>query len=265
MAAERLPLGLALLDAGLYRATRTISPASIRTLAQYVREQDARLLHYHFLTDARFLLALKARTGLPAIASAYGWDVSLFPKSFGGLGRRYLRPIFTRLNAFLAMSEDMRQDLLALGCPDEKIVVHYHGVDTRRFRFPERDDLRDAPLTILTVGRLERRKAQDFLLHALRLVERSGAPPFRVVVVGEGGMRGTLERLVAEHGWQERVTLTGHIPYADPSLVAQFRGADVFALPSITYDDGRSSARITPGSRRSSSIAATACSSASAT
>jgi colanic acid/amylovoran biosynthesis glycosyltransferase len=235
VAAERLPRGLALLDAGIYRTTHIASPASIRTLARYVREQDARLLHYHFLTDARFLLALEARTGLPAIASAYGWDVSLFPKAFGGLGRRYLRPIFGRLDAFLAMSEDMRRDLLALGCPDEKIIVHYHGVDTRRFWFPERDYSRQ-PLTILTVGRLERRKAQDVLLRALRRVERSGAPPFRVVVVGEGGMRGALERLVAEYGWQERVTLTGHIPYSEPGLVAQFRRADVFALPSITSD-----------------------------
>ncbi len=234
IAAERLPRALALIDAGIYRATRTASPASVAMLARYIREQDARLLHYHFLTDARFLLALKARTELPAIASAYGYDVSLFPRAFAGLGRRYLQPIFTKLDAFLAMSEDMRQDLLALGCPDEKIIVHYHGSDTRRFRFPQRDYARDAPLTILTVGRLERRKAQDLVLHALRLVEQRGAPPFRVVIVGEGSLRGALEHLIEEYGWQERVTLTGHIPYTDHSLVEHFRRADVFALPSIT-------------------------------
>jgi colanic acid/amylovoran biosynthesis glycosyltransferase len=236
VAGDRLPRGLAVADAAVYRVTRTASPASIRTLDRYVREQDARLLHYHFLTDARFLLSLKARTGLPAIASAYGWDVSLFPKAFGGLGRHYLRPTFTALDTVLAMSEDMRADLVALGLPEERVVVHYHGVDTRRFRFPDREYDRDAPLTVLTVGRLERRKAQHLLLRALRLVEQDGGPPFRLVVVGEGGMRGPLERLVAEYGWQDRVTLTGHIPYSDPRLVAQFRDADVFALPSITQN-----------------------------
>ena len=57
------------------------------------------------------------RTGLPAIASAYGWDVTLFPRKYRGLGLRYLRPVFKALERVLVMSEDMRDDLVALGFP----------------------------------------------------------------------------------------------------------------------------------------------------
>src|SRR5215213_2363106 len=63
-------------------------PSGVAALASYVREQDARLLHYHYLTDARFLLGVKRRTDLPAIVSGYGYDVSWFPRQWHGLGRR---------------------------------------------------------------------------------------------------------------------------------------------------------------------------------
>jgi colanic acid/amylovoran biosynthesis glycosyltransferase len=238
IAQDRLSPPVARLQVLAYRAARTALPPATSTLARYLREQDARLLHYHFLTDARFLLGVKARAGLPAIASAYGYDVASFPRAWGGLGRLYLRPLFARLDGFLVMSEDMRQDLLDLGCPDAKITVHYHGSDTKRFRHPERVYGKDGPLVVLCVARLSHGKGQHLLLQALRRVERRGRDDFRVVIVGEGPMRSELERLAAEYSWRERVTFAGHVPYTSDALVAHYRRADIFALASITRTDG---------------------------
>jgi colanic acid/amylovoran biosynthesis glycosyltransferase len=235
IAQERLPQPLARLDALAYRAARISLPPATATLARYLREQDARLLHYHFLTDARFLVGLKRRTGLPAIVSGYGYDLSSFPQRWHGLGRRYLRPIFERLDGFLAMSEDMRTDLLALGCPEHKITVHYHGSDTRRFRYAERTYEHDGPLTLLCVGRLHEGKGQHLVLEALR---RLGRDDVRVVIVGEGPMRGDLERQTAAYGWRDRVMFTGHVAHTSDELVEHFRTADVFAHPSLTRPDG---------------------------
>ncbi|MEY2513470.1 MAG: hypothetical protein QOJ89_828 [bacterium] len=234
IAQERLPSLLADLDRLTYATARLALPRGIAELARYVREQDARLLHFHYLTDARFLLGLQRRTQLPAIVSAYGYDVSSFPRAARGLGLRWLRPIFDRLDCFLAMSEDMRGDLLAIGCPGEKIRVHYYGSDTRRFRWPERPYERDGPLDVLCCGRLHEAKGQHLVLEALRRVERRGRDDFRVTFVGDGPARPLLERMVAQYGWGPRVTFAGHVPYGSDALLEHFRAADLFAHPSIT-------------------------------
>jgi colanic acid/amylovoran biosynthesis glycosyltransferase len=234
IARERLPRLLAGLDALLYRAARTPLPQALDALARYAREQETRLLHFHFLTDARYLLSLQRRTQLPSVVSCYGYDVSSFPRRGGGLGLRYLRPTFEQLDLFLAMSEDMRQDLVKLGCPEAKLRVHYYGSDTRRFHWPERSYDRDAPLNVLCCGRLFEYKGQHLVLEALRLLERRGVSDFSVTFVGDGPLRQRLEAMTDDYGWQSRVSFAGHVPYASDELVRRFRDADLFAQPSIT-------------------------------
>lgn len=233
-AAQLLPRPLAALDALTYRVARVPLPQAATALARYALEQDVRLLHFHFLTDARFLLALQRRTGLPSIVSGYGYDVSSFPRAARGLGLRYLRPIFDSMDLFLAMSEDMRRDLVAIGCPEHKVRVHYHGSDTRRFRWPQRRYAHSGPLNVLHCGRLHEVKGQHLLLEALRLLEGRGNREFRVTFVGDGPLRPRLEAMVRAYGWGPRVTFAGHVTYGEDALVEHFRQADVFAHPSIT-------------------------------
>jgi colanic acid/amylovoran biosynthesis glycosyltransferase len=234
IAGDVLAPPLALLERAAYRATRVALPFGVDLLARYLREQDARILHLHYLTDARFLLRLMRRTRLPAIASAYGYDVTLVPRQFHGLGLRYLRPVFGALDLVLAMSEDMRDELIAIGCPAAKIEVHYHGSPTSRFRMTERRYANDRPLVVLCCARLEPIKGQHFALEALRRVELRGRRDFRVVFVGDGSTRPELERIVSAYGWERRVTFAGHVPHGDDALVRYLHEADVFLHPSLT-------------------------------
>jgi colanic acid/amylovoran biosynthesis glycosyltransferase len=234
IAGDALPRSLALLEHASYSTARLALPFGVDLLARHLDEQGARLLHFHYLTDARFLLRLARRTGLPAIASAYGYDVTIFPRQYLGLGRRYLQPVFGRLDAVLAMSEDMRDDLIAIGCPAAKVEVHYHGSPTARFRQPERSYVNDGLLTVLCCARLEPIKGQPFALEALRQVERRGRRDFRLVLVGEGSTRRQLEGIVTAYGWEDRVSFAGHVPHADEALVRHFHDADIFVHPSLT-------------------------------
>ena len=234
VAAELLPRPLAAIDGLTYRVARVPVPQAAVALARYAREQDVRLLHFHYLTDARFLLALQRHTGVPSIASGYGYDVSSFPRAGRGLGLRYLRPIFGRLDLFLAMSEDMRRDLIAIGCPERKIRVHYYGSDTRRFRWPQREYAVDGPLNVLYCGRLHEAKGQHLVLKALRLLADRGRDAFRVTFVGDGPLRPRLEAMVEAYDWSSRVAFAGHVTYGEDALVEHFRNADVFVHPSIT-------------------------------
>jgi colanic acid/amylovoran biosynthesis glycosyltransferase len=150
----------------------------------------------------------------------------------------YLKPIFGEMDCFIAMSDDMRRDLIGIGCPEEKIVVHYHGIDTDRFSFPERTYPDRDRVNILLCGRIEPKKAHAHVLRALRMWEERARRPgtFEVTIMGSGPLREPLEKLVHDYGWQDRVRLLGHVPHGDPRLVDEYRRADIFAQPSVTAD-----------------------------
>jgi colanic acid/amylovoran biosynthesis glycosyltransferase len=220
------------------RVLRTPLPGTIDAMARFIKQRDARILHFHYLVNARSYLPLERRTGVPTVVSAYGYDVTLFPQRAGGLGRRYLAPIFSRPDCFLAMSEAMRRDLVELGCPEDRIRVHYHGADTRRFAFAERPYAPRTPMTIMSCGRLVPTKGHVQLIEALAVVRRRSPVPFRAVIIGEGPLRHRLERTIDRLGMADMVQLAGYVPYSDAELVACYRDADVFALP-CSSDNGQ--------------------------
>ena len=80
---------------------------------------------------------------------------------------------------------------------------------------------------IICIGRLSREKAQADLLEAFAKVSSNpGAPPLRLVLVGDGPERHRLESMAARIA--PRVIFTGHLRDPWPLLNA----ADIFALPS---------------------------------
>lgn len=219
-----------------YLLFRQLSPLSISTLEQSIKKVKPKLLHFHYLVEARFFLPLARRLKLPSVVSGYGWDVSSFPKSKFGYGRIYLQPIFNELNLFLAMSDDMKKDIVALGCPESKVIVHYYGTETQRFKFPERRYDKQNKIKILFCGRLAPKKAPQHILYALKKLEvlKSDLPQWELTFVGDGPLRYELELLVREYGWDKKVFFTGHIPHNDNHLLEQYKTADIYVQPSIT-------------------------------
>ena len=223
------------LDAATDRFARTPIPACLRAMQRFVADQDAAVLHVHFLVNARTYRPLVRDPSRPTVVSAYGYDVSGFPRRLGGLGRRYLAPIFGDADCFLAMTADMRDDLIALGCPEDKIRVHYHGIDSRRFRSPGPSLRHRHALD----GRLRRpprtREGPTPPAGGLspRHLRRNGSDS-RLVLVGEGPMRPLLEASIERLGLQDRVRLVGHVSHGSEGLLDHYRDADIFCLPSET-------------------------------
>jgi colanic acid/amylovoran biosynthesis glycosyltransferase len=221
-----------------YSMLRRLTRYGAKKLANEVVNSGGRLLHFHYLVEARFFLPVFRLLGLPSVVSGYGWDVSYFPSTKLGYARQYLQPVFREMGLFLAMSEDMKRDLIKLGCPEEKIMVHYFGNEVKRFAFPERQYRKKNELRILFCARLARKKAPDVLLQALKRMEDAqyDNPKWRLVFVGEGPMRRQLESSVSEFGWKDKVEFAGHIPYDDVRFVEEYRKADIYVLPSMTVN-----------------------------
>jgi colanic acid/amylovoran biosynthesis glycosyltransferase len=203
----------------------------------HLRKLCPTLIHAHFGPDACQAMSLAKRLDLPLVATFHGYDATMHDSALRQwpLGRQFvsLRSELQREGKlFIAVSEFIRGRLLALGFPPERVVVHYTGVDTERFRVPESDSR--APL-VLFVARLVEKKGCSYLLKAMSRVQTT-LPKAELVVIGDGPQRPELERESRETSLNVRF-----LGSQSPEIVKGWMArASVFCVPSITASNGDS-------------------------
>ena len=122
-------------------------------------------------------------------------------------------------------------------CSDPaKISLVYHGLDFERFDEAAADSDRSVsgPLCILSVGRAVEKKGYGDLLQALKLL-----PPdlhWRFVHIGGGALIGSLKATAQRLGIDAHIEWCGAQPH--DFVLAAYRRADVFVLPSRIAEDG---------------------------
>jgi colanic acid/amylovoran biosynthesis glycosyltransferase len=196
------------------------------------------LIHTHYLVDARYFSRLTRKLKVPKIVSLYGYDISSFPKRFMGLGKYYFVRTLKEYDYFLAMSEDMKRDLLKVGCPEEKIVVHYYGTETNRFYHPLRKYNVENTINILSLGTVEEKKAQNIVLEALNVLKNKyNVSNFRYDIVGGGDVNG-IKELTNRLNLDEHVNIHGFVEHNDDRLLDFYKRAHIFTHPSVTSKDG---------------------------
>jgi colanic acid/amylovoran biosynthesis glycosyltransferase len=202
------------------------------SLGERVAAANPALIHAQFGPDGVMALPLARALGVPLVTSLRGYDLNR--RRLLGSGRlswmRYAigRGRLMREGAlFLAVSEALRRRALAQGFPEARTLTHYNGVDLSRFAPSDGDDGE----TVLHVGRLVEKKGTALLLRAF-----AGLPRGRLVIIGDGPLRGSLERLAGELGLDGRVRFLGLQP---AEVVAEWmRRAALLAAPSLTARDG---------------------------
>jgi len=90
-------------------------------------------------------------------------------------------------------------------------------------------------IVAVSVGRLAREKSTDLLLDAFGDATRTD-PRLRLALVGDGPLRGELERRLATGALGDRVLLTGRLPRLEALAIAA--GANLFAFASRTETQG---------------------------
>ncbi|MEP6571613.1 MAG: glycosyltransferase [Gemmatimonadota bacterium] len=169
----------------------------------------------------------------PLVVSFYGHDCSRFPlRNPPGV----YAPLFASAARVIILSDEMGDRLLELGCPPELLRKVPVSVDTSEWRFqPPVQRLAPGSARILTVARLVEKKGIEYALRAIASLAVA-FPGLTYDVVGDGELRGSLERLARDLGLAHRVVFHGA---ADGLAIRQFmRDADVFLLPSVTASDG---------------------------
>lgn len=220
-----------------YTAVKTLMPQNIKAATGWLNSFNPALWHFHYVVDAAFFLPLLKEYRLPSVVSLYGYDISSFPQRLGGLGLRYIERTFDQVDLFLAMSEDMRRDAVRCGIPEEKIRIHYHGINTQRFRFDERSYETKSCFNILCIGSLEPKKGQQHLVRAAAELRAQGVNA-KIILVGRGDLENEIKETIDRENLHERVELVGYVPHLSERLMQYYRDADIFVHFSSTQPDG---------------------------
>jgi len=230
-----VPPGARLID---LRARRTM--LSMPALVRYLRRERPRVL-LSALDHANVMAVLAARlarSGTRTVVSAHSTP-SLMTKVLPA-GQRRMELLMLRLShrfadGVVAVSHGVADDLSrTLGVPRDRITVIYNPVVTPELRQAASDPVPHPwfrpcePPVILGVGRLATEKDYATLIRAFALLRHQR--PVRLMILGEGPERSQLERLVAELGVSEYVTLPGFVPLP----YAYIARAAVLALSSLT-------------------------------
>ncbi len=179
------------------------------------------------------------RTGVPSLGFTHGLEVSATRMPGGSA---MLRAIGNRLAAVTYVSHWCEEHLRgAFGpVPDHHLLPpavepgEFHGAvsgDAVR----DRHGIGSAPL-VVCVSRLVERKGQDTLIDCLPRWRRE-VPGTKLMIVGDGPHRGSLQRRAADRGVSEHVVFTGQVP--GPELPQHYAAADVFAMPCRERHRGR--------------------------
>jgi len=217
-------LGMLTGPASLYQAARV----ALRQLLAKGLRFDAIDAHYLY-PDGVAAVRLGQEFGLPVILTARGSDTSQLPRY--RLPRRAIRWAIGQADALVAVSEGLKEGLVALGAPPEKVTVLRNGVDLDTFRPPaSRTATRQAlglgsQPVLLSVGHLIERKGHHLVIRALPQL-----PQHCLLIVGEGPEREALQAEARQLGVAGRVRFEGPQPHS--RLPNYYGAADALVLAS---------------------------------
>lgn len=215
---------------GLSNTVRLKLNSSPRFLNQVFQKEKPDIVHGHFGLDSYRLIAMIKKYNMPFIVNFYGHDVIRLPRNLGWT-TRYKR-LRKYVDATIAVSEDMRQNLEKLGFDPSKIYTIKLAVDTENIKFHQRQ--RATP-TIMMVGRMVEKKGFIYALNAIKLV-KDELPELKMNIYGDGKLMADLKAEVKQLGICDHVNFRGFVK--NEEIIKQLYRHDILIVPSVQAMDG---------------------------
>jgi glycosyltransferase involved in cell wall biosynthesis len=228
-------LGVPILDARLRDSANSLGrPHSLVQMARIARELRRRRVQivHSYLFHANWFGTLAGRMARVPVALVSKRSMDVYPR-----GRdRWACRLSNRLaDCVTAVAAAVRDHVHAVeGCPLEKIVMIPNGIDLPD---PVASPAAQRPpilastahdTVVGTITRLVWKRGHEELLQAASIIRQS-EPSAKLVVVGDGPLRASLEAQARELGLNGGVRFLGAVPNA-ASLLPHF---DVFVLSSV--------------------------------
>jgi glycosyltransferase involved in cell wall biosynthesis len=156
-------------------------------------------------------------------------------------GNAFSRWKYRQVRAFICASEAIRHMLIEQGVPASNAITVHEGIDLAHVDAAPPANVHEmfwlphkAPL-VGNIGALVPHKGQRHLIEAAAMVVRE-VPDARFLILGEGDLKASLEKQIADAALTKHVLLAGF----RPDVLSILKGFDLFVMPSVTEGLGTS-------------------------
>lgn len=212
-----------------------MTTGAARVARRLAARLDPDVLHANSLQFQTSLAAarLQARSGIPMVLTAHIAGLDALPRALRAAAKLHEhtvgRYVLSRSARVIAVSGAVAEHLDRYPGFAERVLVVPNAVDHERFHPPASTVSRPSEVSVTFIGRLVPNKGPHLLVEALGSL-RPLDPAMRVTIIGDGPMRGRLERRVNDLGLAGIVRFVGFSDQVEEHL----RTTDVLVRPTLT-------------------------------
>ena len=205
-------------------------------IKKYLNKINPLIVHAHFGRNGVAAIKECKKRNIPLVTFFYGDDVGV--ADYANKLSQYYSYLKMWGNLFIALSIDMRNDLINMGFPPEKTIVHHLGIDLNNFKPPSQKK-ENEKIIFLCVGRFHKYKGgQDCIRAFAKLSVKYQNIQLRIV--GDGPYIDHLKRLSTELNIKDKVIFINNFQMYDPRKVVldEMANADIFVFTPFESTNG---------------------------
>ena len=202
---------------------------------QLCLENEYRFINTHFAVPTGPLgVSLSRKFNIPNILSIHGGDIYDPTKRFSPhrwfILRRYISYILKHSDYVIAQSNNTKENAQKYYTDKKTIKIIPLPYDEVNFNPVSRTDLalQEDAVYLISVGRIVKRKGYHNLISALGKIQNEKV---RLIILGEGPEKESLEKLIKEERLEDRVILPGFV--SEEKKFQYLNCADIYVLSSV--------------------------------
>jgi len=219
---------------GFANLLRHVFFRSTNSLESLLQNTHPSLIHAHFGVDGVYALPLAKKLAIPLITTFHGFDATntrkelITSRKISCINYLLHRQELARSgDLFICISNFIRDHLLTMGFPEEKLLTHYIGVDTDLFK-PKQNT---SEKIIVNIGRLTEKKGTCYLLQAFAMLDKKHNDT-KLIIIGDGPLKQELQTLASTLQISDRVQFLGF--RTQQNVLHWLQQASVFCLPTLS-------------------------------
>ena len=173
---------------------------------------------------------LKKKTIIKITNSGERFDLKMLQEWFFGLGKLFTKIIINYTDKFIALTPEIKKELINYGINKKKIIIIPNGVEIfPSIKFTHKDYKINKQKKIgICVASLSQKKNHKTLINSFKDVLKEF--DCHLFLVGDGSLRDNLENQIRKNGLINNITISGWVK----DVKGYFSIADFFVLPSWT-------------------------------
>jgi glycosyltransferase involved in cell wall biosynthesis len=200
------------------------------SLRKKLREIKPDILHAHYVITHGIISAFAGFH--PLIISTWGSDVFIDIKV-----QRFLVPLIkyalAKADAITATSKMQTAQTEQFSAKGKKVYTIPFGIDLTEFT-PGSSPRKDGKITIGIVKNLKKKYGVEYLIKAFKIVN-DRFPKTRLLVVGDGPLHSSLEKLVYSLSLSDSTEFVGSVRHSE--VTSYLNEMDIFVMPSLSESE----------------------------